>query len=218
MVEDARHRMVEEQLRARGITDPRILQAFLRVPRHLFVPPEEAADAYTDHPMLIGHQQTISQPYMVALMTSLLRLQGHERVLEIGTGSGYQLAILAELALEIFSVERVQELASQAWRRLETLGYRNVHILGGDGTLGWPDHALYDGIIVTAGAQHVPPPLLEQLRDGGRLVIPIGPQDNQTLCLIQKHRDRLETQQIAGCMFVPLIGAFGWPASPSLPS
>jgi len=212
--EEQRRQMIHEQLQARGITDGRVLAAFLKVPRHLFVPKEAQREAYADHPVPIGCGQTVSQPYMVALMTQLLRLQGHERVLEIGTGSGYQLAILAELALEVYSVERLPELATQALRRLEQLGYLNVRITAGNGSLGWPEHAPYDAVIVTAAAPQLPQLLVDQLADGGRLVIPIGPQQAQTLTLVEKHGTALQMKEITSCVFVPLFGEHGWPPEP----
>ncbi len=202
--------MVDEQLRARGIIDERVLAAFLKVARHLFVPRELQREAYEDHPIPIGSGQTISQPFMVALMTQLLRLQGHERVLEVGTGSGYQLAILAELALEVYSVEHLPELAAQALQRLEQLGYLNIHITQGNGSLGWPEHAPYDAMIVTAGAPKLPQPLVDQLAKGGRLVIPIGSRQAQTLTLVEKDEDGLEIREITSCVFVPLLGEHGW--------
>jgi protein-L-isoaspartate(D-aspartate) O-methyltransferase len=209
--EELRRRMVEEQLKARGITDARVLAAFLRVPRHAFVPPDRREEAYTDRPLPIGHDQTISQPYMVALMVEALRLQGHERVLELGSGSGYQLAILAELALEVYSIERIPGLAELAERRLRGLGYVNVHVSAGNGTLGWPESAPYDAVIVSAAAPEAPASLIEQLSDPGRLIIPIGPPQTQTLTLIQKREGQLQSRAIAQCVFVPLIGAQGWP-------
>ena len=207
--EEARERMVIEQLQARGIAEPRVLSAFLKVPRHLFVPEAFQHEAYADHPIPIGAGQTISQPYMVALMTQLLRLQGHERVLEIGTGSGYQVAILAELALEVYSVERLPELAQDAKARLSALGYVNVHLTVGNGSPGWPEHAPYDGILVAAAAPRVPPPLLGQLADQGRLAIPLGDGDAQTLALIEKHGKTFQRTPIITCVFVPLHGEYG---------
>lgn len=212
--EEPRRRMVREQLELRGITDPRLLEAFRRMPRHLFVPPDQQAQAYEDHPVPIGAGQTISQPYMVALMVQLLKLQGHERVLEVGTGSGYQLAILAELALEVYSVERLPELASVALRRLEQLGCLNVHISPGNGSLGWPEHAPYDGIVVAAGSPGIPQPLVEQLADGGRLVIPVGSPQTQTLTLAEKRSGQMRLTALTQCVFVPLVGEHGWPAEP----
>jgi len=174
MFDEARERMVEEQLIARGIRDARLLDAFHRTPRHLFVPQEYGDLAYADRAVPAGSQQTISQPYIVALMIEALRLQGHERVLEIGTGSGYEAALLAQLALELYSVERLPELASAASRRLASLELHNVQIAVRDGTLGWPERAPFDGILVAAAAPQVPPPLLEQLAEGGRLILPLG--------------------------------------------
>lgn len=208
---EQRDRMVEEQLKARGLADERLLAAFRKVPRHVFVPQELQQQAYTDHPLPIGSGQTISQPYMVALMTSRLQLQGHERVLEIGSGSGYQSAILAELALEVFSVERLPELLRSASERLIALGYLNVHLTTGNGSLGWPEHAPYEAIIVTAAAPDVPAPLLEQLTDPGRMVLPIGPQDTQMLVEAEKRHGAVSQREIASCVFVPLCGQYGWP-------
>ena len=210
MFEDERRRMVEEQLEQRGITDTRVLQAFLTVPRHEFVPKDLRSEAYADHPLPIGGGQTISQPYMVALMVQVLHLQGHERVLEIGTGSGYQLAILSQLALEVYSIERLPELADQSLRRLEELGYLNVHVTVGNGSLGWLEHAPYEGILIAAGAPAVPPPLVRQLADGGRMAIPIGSQQVQTLTLVEKRHGTLSQQPITACVFVPLLGEYGW--------
>ncbi len=213
--EEPRRQMVVEQLTARGIKDARALAAFLKVPRHHFVPPESQGEAYADRPIPIGSGQTISQPYMVALMTELLRLRGHERVLEVGTGSGYQLAILSELALEVFSVERIPELAARAQQQLDALGYANIHVTTGNGSFGWPEHAPYEGIVVTAGTPRVPPPLVQQLDEGGRLVIPLGSQEAQTLMLIERHGQDLRTTEIASCVFVPLVGEYGWPSEES---
>ena len=211
--EEPRRRMVTEQLQLRGITDARVLAACLHIPRHAFVPPEFQGEAYADHPIPIGEGQTISQPYMVALMTQLLRLQGHERVLEVGTGSGYQLAVLAELALEVYSVERVPELAQQAVERLQQQGYLNVHVTTGDGSLGWPGEAPYEGIVVTAGTPRVPDMLIEQLAEGGRLVIPVGSARAQMLTLVHKRAGHLTVKDITRCVFVPLVGEQGWPES-----
>ena len=206
-----RARMVEEQLRARGIQHPRVLSAFLAVPRHAFVPSELQADAYEDRPLPIGNGQTVSQPYIVALMLELLHLEGHERVLEIGTGSGYELALLSHLALEVYSVKRIPGLAVDARDRLNALGYLNIEIGVRNGTLGWQEHAPYDAILVSAGAPEVPTPLLEQLADPGRLVIPVGSADAQTLTLILKEQNRLTAKAITSCAFVPLVGEYGWP-------
>jgi len=208
--QDRRSRMVEEQLRGRGIRDARILAAFRKIPRHLFVPGAYQREAYEDHPLPIGEHQTISQPYMVALMVEALRLQGHEKVLEVGTGSGFQTAILSELALEVYSVERLAALAEAARERLAALGVGNVHLRVGDGSLGYPEFEPYDGIIVAAAAPDAPVPLLSQLADGGRLLIPIGPPTAQTLVRIQKRFGQLDREELSGCVFVPLIGEHGW--------
>jgi protein-L-isoaspartate(D-aspartate) O-methyltransferase len=217
MFEEARKRMVEEQLRARGLTDTRVLAAFRKVPRHLFVPSDLQGEAYTDHPLPIGQGQTISQPYMVALMTAWLHLQGHERILEIGTGSGYQTAILAELALEVYSVERIPDLLQAAHERLAGLGYLNVHLTPGNGSLGWPEHAPYDAIIVTAAAPDVPAPLVGQLAEGGTMVLPIGTTATQLLVEIRKRRGTIRKREITGCAFVPLLGTHGWPTGGEAP-
>ena len=210
--DEERVRMVAEQLRARGMTDERVLAAFRKVPRHLFVPQEFRREAYTDHPLPIGDGQTISQPYIVALMAQSLRLKGHERVLEIGTGSGYQTAILAELALEVFSVERLPALLVQARERLDALGYLNLRWSAGNGSLGWPEHAPYDAILVSAAAPDVPQPLVDQLGDGGRMVLPIGPPQAQTLVSVEQHHGTVVRRDVASCVFVPLIGEHGWSA------
>ena len=204
-------RMVEEQLAARGLTDQRLLAAFRTIPRHRFVPEELQHEAYADHPLPIGAGQTISQPYIVALMTHALRLQGHERVLEIGSGSGYQTAILAQLALEVFSVERIPELASTAAARLERLGLLNVHFTTSNGSLGWPEHAPYDAILLAAAAPEIPTPLLQQLADPGLLVLPLGSASSQMLVRVERRRNHLQRTNLASCLFVPLIGRHGWP-------
>jgi len=203
--------MVEQQIARRGITDPRVLEALRQVPRHLFVPPEYASWAYGDGPLPIGSGQTISQPYIVALMTELLRLTGNERVLEIGTGSGYQTAVLARLAAEVYSVERHAALSGEAARRLEHLGAGNVHLRVGDGTLGWPEHAPYDGVLVTAAAPQMPEALLSQVKDGGRLVIPVGGRGSQRLECWQRRGRDFHKRVVSAVAFVPLIGAQGWP-------
>ncbi len=210
--DEERERMVERQLKARGLADPRLLAAFRKVPRHAFVPAELQRDAYADHPLPIGSGQTISQPYMTALMISLLRLQGHERVLEIGSGSGYQTAILAELALEVYSVERLPELLSGVKRKVEALGYLNVHLTPGNGSMGWPEHAPYDAILVSAAAPELPRPLVEQLNDPGRMAVPIGPVSGQMLTEVEKRQGSLRQTGVAGCVFVPLLGEHGWAA------
>jgi protein-L-isoaspartate(D-aspartate) O-methyltransferase len=210
-LDELRERMVSEQLKARGLTNDRLLAAFRKVPRHLFVPLEFQHEAYADRPLPIGSGQTISQPYMVALMTSCLRLHGHERVLEIGTGSGYQTAILAELALEVFSVERLPELLGPAHERLMELGYFNAHLAPGNGSLGWTEHAPYDAMVVTAACPDVPKPLLAQLADPGRLVLPIGPQEAQMLIEVERRQGKIHQREVASCVFVPLLGEHGWP-------
>jgi len=209
--DEQRSHMVEAQLVARGLTDERLLAAFRKVPRHLFIPKEFQHEAYADHPLPIGLGQTISQPYIVALMTEALRLQGHERVLEIGTGSGYQTAILAELALEVFSVERLAELIPAVRERLVALGYVNVHLTVGNGSPGWPEYAPYDAILVSAAAPDVPEPLVTQLTDHGRLVLPIGSPQAQMLVHVEKRSGALRRKELASCVFVPLVGKYGWP-------
>jgi protein-L-isoaspartate(D-aspartate) O-methyltransferase len=205
-----RSRMVEEQLARRGISDPRVLQAMGRVPRHLFVEEALRDRAYGDHPLPIGEQQTISQPYIVALMTSLLHLSGQEKVLEIGTGSGYQTAILALLARRVCSVERVPSLATRARTLLESQGVTNVWVRVGDGTLGWPDEAPFDRILVTAGAPAVPAPLFDQLIEGGRMVMPVGDTSNQTLTLVEKIDGAMRTSAHGDCTFVKFVGRYAW--------
>ena len=209
--DDERRDMVDGQLRRRGIHDERVLRAFLEVPRHRFLPPEHADEAYDDHPVRIGHGQTISQPYMVAWMTQELGLTGGERVLEIGTGSGYQTAILARLAAEVFTVERVPELAEVAAALLGSLGTTNVHYRVGDGTMGWPEEAPFDRILVTAGAPKVPASLTEQLAEEGRLAMPVGGRGGQEFTLTEKRRGKVASRSLGGCIFVPLIGEQGWP-------
>ncbi len=211
----ARERMVEKSLRGRDITDERVLGAFGRVRREEFVWEVDRDEAYTDHPIRIGEGQTISQPYMVALMTQWLALEGHERVLEIGTGSGYQTAILAELAREVYTIERLASLSGSARERLKRLGYGNVHYRVGDGTLGWPEEAErapFDAVIVTAGAPSVPEPLKRQLAPGARLVIPVGPGREQDLHVVTKLPEgTFKTRSVCPCIFVKLLGEEGWP-------
>ncbi|MCD6290658.1 MAG: protein-L-isoaspartate(D-aspartate) O-methyltransferase [Anaerolineae bacterium] len=188
------------------ITDERVLNAIARVPRAEFVPPDLREHAFSDYPLPIGYGQTISQPYIVALMTQLLRLKPDDRVLEVGTGSGYQTAILAELAREVYSVEAIRSLAEAARRRLRRLGYTNVHIRHGDGALGWPEHAPYDAIIVTAAPEELPPALIDQLAEGGRMVIPLGPEyAEQMLYLVEKRGGRVLPRPVAPVRFVPLV-------------
>jgi protein-L-isoaspartate(D-aspartate) O-methyltransferase len=207
---DEREAMVREQIERRGLRNPRLLAALGNVPRHRFVPDALRPRAYEDGPLPIGMGQTISQPYIVALMTSLLALQGGERVLEVGSGSGYQAAILAELAAEVHSVERHAGLLQRAAQTLAELGYGNVHLHGGDGSLGWQDAAPYDAIIVTAAAAAPPPPLLEQLAEGGRLVIPVGSRTDQVLQVWSKQGGKLDFESIIPVSFVPLRGRYGW--------
>ncbi len=206
----ARLRMVEEQIISRGIKDPKLINAMKKVPRHLFVEEALQSQAYNDSPLPIGEKQTISQPYMVALMTEALELTGKERVLEIGSGSGYQTAILAELSAEVFSIERIRSLAIRARRLLFELGYFNVEIKIFDGTFGWLEKSPFDGIIVTAGAPDIPKPLYDQLTVGGRLVIPIGDTFSQDLFKITKTEEGMKKENLGGCRFVKLIGRYGW--------
>ncbi len=208
-----RDEMVEQQMRARGITDERVLEAMRRVPRHLFVPPGRRDRAYDDTPLPLGEGQTISQPYMVAWMTELLCLRGNEVVLEVGTGSGYQAAVLGVLAKKVYTIERIPSLAEAAARLLTELSLDNVKIVVGDGSKGLKEHAPYDGILVTAGSPGVPQVLVEQLADGGRLVIPVGPASMQMLNVITRRGDDVETNQVGSCVFVPLVGMYGWEQS-----
>ena len=205
-----RREMVERQLRRRGIRDERVLSAMLSVPRHEFIAAELAGEAYSDRPLPIGHGQTISQPFMVAAMAEALGLSGSERVLEIGAGSGYQAAVLSLLAHEVHTVEMHEDLAVDTAERLRRLGYANVHVHVGDGTLGWPEAAPFQAIIVTAAAPDVPPPLISQLAEGGRLIVPVGGADEQRLLRVEKHGDAFTTRPLYHCRFVPLIGQFGW--------
>jgi protein-L-isoaspartate(D-aspartate) O-methyltransferase len=207
-----RERMLAEQLVRRGIRDARVLQAMGKVPRQLFVDEALAGRAYGDYPLPIGERQTISQPYMVALMTEALELVGHERVLEIGTGSGYQTAILAELCSKVFSIERIKGLADRAVRTLDTLGNYNVLVRVGDGSLGWREEAPFDAILVTAAAPTVPEALVEQLAPKGRLVIPVGDVYNQELRKGVKGEEGMRWSDLGGCVFVKLIGDRGWPS------
>lgn len=209
-----RAEMVEKQLRRRGIRDGAVLAAMLAVPRHEFVPTELRAQAYDDVPLPIGSGQTISQPYIVAAMTAALHLQPEDRVLEIGTGCGYQAAVLSQLAKEVFTIERRPELASAASEKLSRLGYSNVHVHCGDGTFGLPEAAPFDAILVAAAAPAAPGPLLAQLAEGGRMIIPVGDAENQELQLIEKHGVTFPTRMLEGCRFVPLVGFHGWQKPP----
>ena len=206
----ARERMVQDQLAARGITDTRVLAVMRRVPRHAFVEEYLRDQAYEDYPLPIGENQTISQPYMIAIMAQVLQLGQTERILEIGTGSGYFSAILAELGAMVYSVERLESLASHAQATLQTLGYRNVLIDVGDGSLGWPDHAPFDAVVVGSAAPCLPRPLLSQLIPGGRLVLPMGEEDLQTLVKVSKEPAGLREEYFGECRFVKLRGQYGW--------
>ena len=205
-----REKMVEEQLVRRGITSERVLGAMRRIPRHRFVEEGLQHRAYGDYPLPIGEEQTISQPYIVALMTSLLELTGREKVLEIGTGSGYQTAVLAELSRRVCSVERLPRLAERARRLLETLGYANIWIRVGNGALGWSDEAPFDRILVAAAGPSVPPPLIDQLGEGGRLVAPVGDAESQALTLVERRAGEVRTRALGDCRFVPLVGKYAW--------
>ena len=206
-----RGRMIAEQLERRGIRDPRVLLAIAKVPRHLFVEEALVGRAYGDHPLPIGEGQTISQPYMVALMSEALELAGHERVLEIGTGSGYQTAVLAELCGKVFTIERLKSLSDRAMRRLDNLGYYNVLARVGDGSLGWREEAPFDAVLVTAGAPDVPPALVEQLAVKGRLVLPVGDAQSQVLRKCVRDEATVHWSELGGCVFVKLIGQRAWP-------
>jgi protein-L-isoaspartate(D-aspartate) O-methyltransferase len=207
----ARQRMVAEQLvpPGRDITNARLLSVMGRVPRHEFVPERLRPEAYTDHPLPIGHDQTISQPYIVAYMTERLEPKPSDRVLEIGTGSGYQAAVLAELVAEVYTIEIVRELAQRATSDLKRLGYTNVHVRAGDGYQGWPEAAPFDLIIATCAPEQIPRPLTEQLKEGGRMIIPVGPSRNQDLVLLRKQGGRLEQRAVLPVSFVPMTGKAG---------
>jgi protein-L-isoaspartate(D-aspartate) O-methyltransferase len=207
----AREKMVRQQIARRGIYDERVLEAMRSIPRHFFVPESSRRLAYHDGPLDIGQGQTISQPYIVALMSEALELKGHERVLEIGTGSGYQAAILSQLASHLYTIERIPELAAQAQDLFRQLGYDNISTRVSDGTLGWPEHAPYDAIMVTAASPDVPEPLTDQLAEGGQLVAPVGSSWSQSLVRVRKKDDHLERQDLSMVAFVPLIGKHGWP-------
>ena len=200
-----RERMVETQIKARGVKDPRVLSAMAKVERHIFVPKELQSSAYADQPLPIGEGQTISQPYIVAFMTELLDLKGTEKVLEIGTGSGYQAAILAELAREVYTIEIIESLGVSAQKRLQALGYRNIRVKVGDGYAGWPEVAPFDAIIVTCAPDHIPRPLMEQLKEGGRMVVPVGGY-SQALRKIVKQPGKVESTDVLPVIFVPMSG------------
>lgn len=203
--------MVDTQLIPRGIKDERVLSAMRKTPRHIFVDDYMQHKAYDDMALPIGDEQTISQPYMVAVMTELLELKGNEKVLEIGTGSGYQAAILAELSREVFTIERKALLAKKAEERFQALGYINVHVITGDGTLGLPEESPFDRILITAGSPGIPAPLMEQLADGGIIIAPVGIRFSQQLLIVKKSKEGVSEQTHVPCVFVPLIGKHGWP-------
>ena len=206
----ARDRMVQEQILARGVTDARVVAAIRKIPRHVFVDPGIVNRAYDDCALPIGEKQTLSQPYMAARMSESLSLTGGEKVLEIGTGSGFQTALLAELCFNVFSVEKLRALSRRARALLDQLDYHNIALHVGDGTIGWSEHAPYHAIIVTAGAPQAPRPLLDQLAVGGRLVIPIGDEQSQTLIRLTRTRASFKKEQLGECKFVKLLGKYGW--------
>lgn len=205
-----RQSMIEHQLRERGISDTRVLEAMVKVPRHAFVGEQDQADAYADRPIGIGEQQTTSQPYIIAAMLQAAEIRPEDRVLEVGAGSGYQTALLAELAREVFAVERYASLADSARQILERMGYQSITVIAGDGSLGLPRHAPFDVIIVAAAAPHIPPALMDQLAMGGRLVIPVGDPQQQVLQLARRDADGISVTALEGCRFVPLIGQQGF--------
>jgi protein-L-isoaspartate(D-aspartate) O-methyltransferase len=202
-----RTQMVQKDIQGRGVKDPKVLEAMGKIPRHLFVDESFKEKAYADHPLPIGEGQTISQPYVVALMTEALRLRPEDRVLEIGTGSGYQAAVLADIVKEVYTIEIRKPLAESASKRLQELGYKNIQVKCADGYFGWEEVAPFDAIIVTAASNHIPPSLLKQLKEGGRLIIPVGSTTfHQTLTLVTKEKGDLQVEQLGGIIFVPLIG------------
>ena len=205
-----RERMVATQIASRGIKNKRILETMAKVPRHRFVLSKYLDSAYEDHPLPIGEGQTISQPYMVALMTECLGLKGDEKVLEVGTGSGYQAAILAELSKEVYTIERFESLAERAKKVLSDLEYKNVKVIIGDGSRGLEKEAPFNRIVVTAGAPVLPKSLADQLAGGGKMVIPVGGSFSQALLLVEKEKGKVKTTSVCGCVFVPLIGEYGW--------
>jgi protein-L-isoaspartate(D-aspartate) O-methyltransferase len=208
--EELRKLMIKTQLLPRGIKDKRVLEAMERVPRHLFVDSSNITNAYSDMALPIGEGQTISQPYMVAVMTELLELNGTQKVLEIGTGSGYQTAVLAELSQAVYTIERIASLAEKAKKRFQNLSYLNIHIKADDGTLGWPEEAPFHRIIITAGSPEIPTPLIEQLAEGGIIVIPVGDLYSQQLLKYRKSGRNPIIEYHTPCVFVPLIGQYGW--------
>jgi protein-L-isoaspartate(D-aspartate) O-methyltransferase len=212
MLSAARSRMVDDQLRARGIRDERLLAAMAKVPREAFVAADQAVNAYGDHPLPIGAGQTISQPYIVAAMIEALEITATDKILEVGTGTGYQAAVLAELAAEVWTIERQAELAEKAREILARLGYTNVHVMQGDGSLGLPEHAPYNKILVAAAAPRVPDSLIAQLADGGRMVVPVGTRFEQQVQVVQKIGDEVRMTAHDPCRFVPLVGEAGWKA------
>ena len=209
-LEEQRARMVEEQLRSRGVRDPRVLAAMGKVPREEFISSEDVKDAYADHPLPIGAGQTVSQPYIVAAMVEALELRPTNRVLEVGTGTGYEAAVLAELAAEVWTIERHEELADKAREILTRLGWANVHVIHGDGSLGLPEQAPFDGILVAAAAPRIPDSLVAQLADSGRLVLPVGTRTEQQVHIIRKLGNEIVVTTHDLCRFVPLVGAEGW--------
>jgi protein-L-isoaspartate(D-aspartate) O-methyltransferase len=209
-LEAARRAMIETQIERRGVRDARVLNAMRAVPRHAFVPPDLRSQAYEDAPLPIGAGQTISQPYMVAAMTAALKVTENDRVLEVGAGCGYHAAVLSKLGREVVTLEYRAELAADTAKRLAEMRYDNIHVHCGDGTLGLPELAPFDAILVAAGAPAPPPPLLSQLAEGGRMVIPVGTLENQELQLIERRRDMFQTTVLDSCRFVPLVGAHGW--------
>jgi protein-L-isoaspartate(D-aspartate) O-methyltransferase len=214
LYESQRRVMIEDQLRRRGISDERVLEAMLAVPRHEFVPVSALGLAYQDRPVPIGEAETISQPYMVAVMTQAASVQAGEKALEVGAGSGYQAAILAYLGAKVYAVERSYRLVELARARLARLGYKDVEIVWGDGTEGYSAGAPYQAILVTAGAPRIPDPLRDQLDDGGRLLIPVGDLRQQSLYLVTKRGSEFATRVLDPCQFVPLVGRYGWPEDP----
>jgi protein-L-isoaspartate(D-aspartate) O-methyltransferase len=207
---EERSRMVEQQIRARGVTNPRVLEAMREIPRHIFIPPPYDSSAYADSPLPIGNGQTISQPYIVALMTELLDPHPEDSVLEIGAGSGYQAAVLSMLAYRVTSIERIPSVADLARKNLAGIGLKNIRIVVGDGTAGYPENAPYDRIMITAATPAIPPPLISQLKEGGTLVAPVGGREIQELIALKKQDTKTLQTHHGGVRFVPLIGEFGW--------